>query len=267
MTKQTQTAADSSTEVVLFRDPEYTDEKLKQIRDWCSKLTVANAEDAQGYQKVIETRGKLKKLTAKVEKKRLELNREYKKRVDDEADRIKGQISLIDGPLLQHESQYDRWQEDLRAEEERQLLAKIKERQDMLTAIGSGLNHNNLRTMSDDDFSKYYEAENARLNREKALDAKEQELAAKEAELKAMMERMGIQPSVATQLAQTTEATSDDIDTQWQQDIATLRTYAQRIRSAKMPEVKSQKFLAVAAQIPAALNMAACHIEELVNKA
>lgn len=250
-----------------FKDPDYADKKIEEIKKYCEKLTIKDAGDAQGYKKIVETRSKVKKLIGKVDKKRLEINREFKSKVDAEAQRITALLNEVDGPLQLKESEYDRWQEELRAQQERDLLAKIKSRQDMLTAIGSQVDHNTLRTISDEEFDKLYKAELERLDRKKALDAKEAELNQREAELKAMMERMGIQPGVAAQMASTTEATSDDVDQQWKSDIELLKSYAQRIRNAKAPEAKSVKFQAVAKEIPGILNSCALSIEERIGRA
>lgn len=241
-----------------FGDVDLADEKIAAIQKWCGGLQIKDADDAKGYAEVVKYSGKLKTLVNKIDTKRKDINRDFKAKVDAEAERLTKMLTDaktdLDGKAKTYETQLDA----KRLAEEQKANELVTKRMAELKGLGADLPFLVVKGMSDADYLAELEKAKAKqaasaeqVKREAALKAGEEELKRQQEAVRLKMIELGMIPAVAETLAATTTVTAETKASapvtnvvepdaaMFKQDADTLEAYAARMRKITMPVVGS----------------------------
>ena len=173
-----------------------TEAAISEMRSLYMDLIVKDIDDKDGFEAVHSARMVVKGKRIAVEKQRKDFKAdalEYGKRVDAEAKKIFALLGPIESHLQEQEDVVINERKRIQAEKEAAEQARIHDMVDAFASVGRTVPFFELATMSDDEFTKLYnatkkgfEAEQSRIAEEKRLEIErlEKERLEREAEAK-----------------------------------------------------------------------------------
>jgi hypothetical protein len=215
--------------------------KLIELADKYKGLTIAGAEDKEGYKKVREARIELKKERVAVENDAYDLREnavKFQKAVVAREKQLVAIISTVEQTLQHEEDNYKKALEEIRIQKEREEKERIQSRINALAKFNCAIDLYDASTMSDHKFSELltqaeidFNAERDRIEKEKA--EAERQRNAEAARLKAEREELD-------RIRKEQEARERELQRQEQERIAaekkrqeTIRAEAERIRKER----------------------------------
>lgn len=132
-----------------------TDQGIADLKEKYSGLTVAGVEDKAGLKTVYEARQVVKKKRVAIEKYAEQLKENalaYQKKVNDEKNRVVGELKGIESALQDEEDRIDALKEQARKEAEEAENKRVQERINQLAVFGFEIPYVALKSLDDEAF-------------------------------------------------------------------------------------------------------------------